>query len=69
MEGVKGALERQAQQVYDNLDPKSQDCARWIFLNLTQLGEGTEDTRRRITKSDLIVAKYPEELVNKTLRL
>ena len=68
LEGVKGALERQAQQVYDNLDPQSQDCARWIFLNLTQLGEGTEDTRRRITKSDLIVAKYPEELVNKTLR-
>ena len=68
LEGLKGALERQAQKVYDSLDPKSQDCARWIFLNLTQLGEGTEDTRRRITKSDLIVAKYPEELVNKTLR-
>ncbi|MEL6930381.1 MAG: caspase family protein, partial [Cyanobacteria bacterium J06600_6] len=68
LEGVKGALERQAQQVYDSLDPQSQACARWIFLNLTQLGEGTEDTRRRITKSDLIVAKYPAELVNKTLR-
>ena len=69
LEGLKGALERQAQKVYDSLDPKSQDCARWIFLNLTQLGEGTEDTRRRITKSDLIVAKYPEPLVNKTLRI
>ncbi len=69
LEGIKGALERQAQGVYDNLDPESQDCTRWIFLNLTQLGEGTEDTRRRITKSDLIVAKYPESLVNKTLRI
>ena len=67
--GVKGALERQAQTVYDNLDAESQDCARWIFLNLTQLGEGTEDTRRRITKSELVVARYPEELVNKTLRI
>ena len=67
--GVKGALERQAQTVYDSLDPESQDCARWIFLNLTQLGEGTEDTRRRITKSDLVVAKYPEALVNQTLRI
>ncbi len=67
--GIKGALERQAQAVYDNLDPPSQDCARWIFLNLTQLGEGTEDTRRRVAKSDLIVAKYPEALVNRTLRL
>ncbi len=67
--GIKGALEKQAQAVYDNLDPPSQDCARWIFLNLTQLGEGTEDTRRRVAKSDLIVAKYPEALVNRTLRL
>ena len=66
--GIKGALERQAQAVYDSLDAEAQDCARWIFLNLTQLGEGTEDTRRRITKSDLIVAKYPEALVNRTLR-
>jgi WD40 repeat protein/uncharacterized caspase-like protein len=67
--GIKGALERQAQAVYDSLDPESQDCARWIFLNLTQLGEGTEDTRRRITKSDLVVAKYPEKLIDETLRI
>ncbi|MEM7760538.1 MAG: hypothetical protein AAF298_20765, partial [Cyanobacteria bacterium P01_A01_bin.40] len=66
--GIKGALERQAQAVYDNLDAQSQDCARWIFLNLTQLGEGTEDTRRRVTKSDLIVAKYPTALIDQTLR-
>lgn len=69
LEGVKGALERQAQGIYDHLDIASQDCARWIFLNLTQLGEGTEDTRRRMTKSDLIVAKYPADLVNQTLRI
>ena len=67
--GIKGALERQAQKVYDKLDRESQECARWIFLNLTQLGEGTEDTRRRITKSELVVAKYPEPLVNRTLRI
>ncbi len=66
--GIKGALERQAQSVYDGLDPQAQECARWIFLNLTQLGEGTEDTRRRITKSDLIVAKYPTNLVERTLQ-
>lgn len=67
--GIKGALERQAQAVYELLDSESQDCARWIFLTLTQLGDGTEDTRRRVTKSELIVAKYPEVLVNKTLRI
>ncbi|GAX44992.1 peptidase C14 caspase catalytic subunit p20 [Tolypothrix sp. NIES-4075] len=65
--GIKGALESKAQAVYDSLDPEAQECARWIFLSLTQLGEGTEDTRRRVYKSELIVKKYPAPLVEKTL--
>ncbi|HEY9749725.1 MAG TPA: caspase family protein, partial [Allocoleopsis sp.] len=66
--GLKGALERKAQAVYDSLEPAAQACTQWIFLTLTQLGEGAEDTRRRVPKSDLVVAKYPEPLVNKTLQ-
>jgi len=66
--GLKGALERKAQAVYDSLDPAAQACTQWIFLTLTQLGEGTEDTRRRVPKSDLVVAKYPEPLLNSTLQ-
>jgi WD40 repeat protein/uncharacterized caspase-like protein len=66
--GLKGALEQKAQSVYDSLDPEAQRCTQWIFLSLTQLGEGTEDTRRRIAKSDLIVAKYPAQLVDRTLK-
>jgi len=65
--GIKGALERSCQGVYESLSQSEQDCARWIFISLTQLGEGTEDTRRRILKSDLIVPKYPASLVEKTL--
>lgn len=67
--GLRGALERQAQAVYDSLEADAQACARWIFLALTQLGDGTEDTRRRVLKSDLVVAKYPVPLVNETLRV
>ncbi|MGL5873292.1 MAG: caspase family protein [Xenococcaceae cyanobacterium] len=66
--GIRGALEQQAQSVYDSLDLQAQDCARWIFLNLTQLGEGTEDTRRRVSLNDLIVSKYPKALVDRTLQ-
>ncbi|HEY9600799.1 MAG TPA: caspase family protein, partial [Allocoleopsis sp.] len=65
--GIQGALERKAQAAYDGLDPQAKACARWIFLSLTQLGEGTEDTRRRVFKSDLVVKKYPAELVDRTL--
>ncbi len=66
--GLRGALERKAQAVFDSLDDAAQACARWIFLALTQLGDGTEDTRRRILKSDLLVAKYPAALVERTLQ-
>ena len=66
--GLRGALERKAQAVYDSLDADAQACARWIFLSLTQLGEGTEDTRRRVSKADLVVKKYPAELVDRTLQ-
>ncbi|MBD2435236.1 eIF2A-related protein [Nostoc sp. FACHB-110] len=65
--GIKGALERKAQEVYESLDKPAQECARWIFLSLTQLGEGTEDTRRRVLKSELVVQKYPNDLVERTL--
>ena len=66
--GLRGALEQHAQAVYDSLDPQAQDCAQWIFLSLTQLGDGTEPTRRRVPRSDLKVAKYPPDLVEATLR-
>ncbi|MBR8838163.1 MAG: caspase family protein [Stigonema ocellatum SAG 48.90 = DSM 106950] len=67
LSGIKGALERSCQAVYQSLDPQAQECAKWIFLSLTQLGEGTEDTRRRVLKSELIVKKYPTHLVERTL--
>jgi WD40 repeat protein len=66
--GLRGALERKAQAVYEGLDADAQACARWVFLSLTQLGEGTEDTRRRVLKSELVVAKYPTDLVERTLQ-
>ncbi len=67
--GFKGALERSCQAVYDSLDPEAQACARWTFLALTHLGDGTEDTRRRALKSELVVAKYPIDLVERTLQV
>jgi WD40 repeat protein/uncharacterized caspase-like protein len=67
--GLQGALERKAQSTYDLLDPMAQDCARWIFLSLTQLGDNTEDTRRRILKADLVVSKYSSELIDRTLQI
>lgn len=65
--GLKGALERKAQALYDSFDAHAQACARWIFLTLTQLGEGTEDTRRRVNKAALTVPKYSAAVLEQTL--
>jgi len=65
--GVKGALEKQANQVYETLSAEEKAVAQCIFLALTQLGAGTEDTRRRILKRDLINEQYSESLVNQVI--
>lgn len=51
--GVRGALGRRAEEVYGSLDEASQSSARQIFLRLVTLGEGTEDVRRRVPRSEL----------------
>ena len=52
--GVRGAIAHTAEGVYEKLPPAEQDIARNIFLRLTELGEGTEDTRRRASFSELM---------------
>ncbi len=52
--GVRGAIAHTAESVYQNLSSEEQAIARNIFLRLTELGEGTEDTRRRASFDELI---------------
>jgi class 3 adenylate cyclase/energy-coupling factor transporter ATP-binding protein EcfA2 len=52
--GVRGAIARTAETVfYTELNVEQQQIARSIFLRLTELGEGTQDTRRRATLDEL----------------
>ncbi len=51
--GVRGALGRRAEEVYQALDETGQAAARQVFLRLVTLGEGTEDVRRRVLRSEL----------------
>jgi WD40 repeat protein/uncharacterized caspase-like protein len=66
--GVEGALERKADEIYASLGSTAKDCARWLFISLTQLGEGTQDTRRRLRKSELVVPKYSLSLIDQTVK-
>jgi conflict system STAND superfamily ATPase len=51
--GVQGALARRADELYNALDADGQKVARQLFLRLITLGEGVEDTRRRVLRSEL----------------
>ena len=60
--GVEGALARRANEVYGAMPPERQAIARRVLLRLTQPGEGTEDTRRRAERRELVTdpAEKPE---------
>lgn len=52
---VRGAIARTAERVfYQELTPEQQTIARSVFLRLTELGEGTQDTRRRVAFDELV---------------
>ncbi|BCL27209.1 XRE family transcriptional regulator [Streptomyces aurantiacus] len=44
--GLEGGLARTAEEFYQQLDEGRQQLARQVFVRLTALGDGTEDTRR-----------------------
>jgi uncharacterized protein YjbI with pentapeptide repeats len=65
--GVRGTLQTRATEVYESLSPEEQQATKRIFLELTQLGEGTE-TRRQVFQRDLVSLQYPETVINKVIQ-
>lgn len=61
--GVRKALENQAERVFRSFSPEERQVAQRVFLALTQLGEGTEDTRRRVFLQDLVNPQQPKSMV------
>lgn len=51
--GVLGALGQRAESLFAELEPAQRAAARQLFLRLVTLGEGVEDTRRRVLLSEL----------------
>ncbi|MBE9086850.1 caspase family protein, partial [Tolypothrix sp. LEGE 11397] len=68
MGGVKGTLQKRADEVYDAFKTKEEQAtAKRIFIELTHLGEGTEDTRRQVFKTDLINSQQSAAVVEQVL--
>ncbi len=68
--GVGGALSRKAERIYHDLQPLDRELVRRLLLGLIQLGEGVQDTRRRVVVASLVGAKDdPERLQTLLQRL
>lgn len=65
--GVRGTLQKRANDLFYSLTHEEQRVAKRVFIALTQIGDGTEDTRRRIAKAELVSPWFPAELVERVL--
>ena len=50
-----------ADEIYTGLSEPAQDAARQLFLRLVTLGEGAEDTRRRVDRGELGAIELDQE--------
>jgi WD40 repeat protein len=57
--GIHRAVATTAEGVFAGLDPAGQHAARTLFLRLIKIGEGAEDTRRRVARAGLLRGLNP----------
>jgi WD40 repeat protein/transcriptional regulator with XRE-family HTH domain len=67
--GVFGALARRAEAIYAELSGAEQAEVRQLFLRLVAPGAGSEDTRRRVLRSELASAARDEAALHRVLDL
>jgi uncharacterized protein YjbI with pentapeptide repeats len=66
--GITGALEKRANAIYARFPEFEQKAVKHIFLSLTRLGEGTEDTRRRVVMANLATDTFPLEVIERVVQ-
>lgn len=66
--GVHRAVSERAEALYTSLGPDEQAIARSVLLRLTQPGDGTEDTRRRVRLGELVGYEHDGEAVEGVVR-
>ena len=55
--GVRQTIAHSAERVFGALSPTPQGIAKDVFLRLTALGDGTQDTRRRVRRAELVAGR------------
>ncbi len=66
--GVSGALAGRAEEIYAALGEQAQEAARQLFLRLVTLGEGAEDTRRRVERTELASMEVDQDALAEAIQ-
>ncbi|WP_434045155.1 MULTISPECIES: nSTAND1 domain-containing NTPase [Sorangium] len=65
--GVSGALARHAALLLDGLGEQGRERAKWLVLDLVQVGRGAPDTRRPRTRGEVVAAAGGDQLAEDVL--
>ncbi|MBI5959085.1 MAG: protein kinase [Chloroflexi bacterium] len=65
--GVLGALARRAEELYQETDEVGQAAVRQIFIRLVNVGEGSENTRRRAMLHELLLLAENENVAHRVI--
>jgi WD40 repeat protein/transcriptional regulator with XRE-family HTH domain len=66
--GVQTAVAQRAEAVYTSLQPEERSVAQQVLLRLTQLGDRTEDTRRRASLDELVTRDDEREATERVVQ-
>ena len=62
--GITGALSARAERIFESTDQQGRRATKQTFLRLVTLGEGRQDTRRRVTRSELDALDVEREAID-----
>jgi DNA-binding SARP family transcriptional activator len=61
--GIAGALSARADRIYESTAPHGRRATKQVFLRLIALGEGRQDTRRRVPRGELDALDVDQEAI------
>jgi WD40 repeat protein/DNA-binding SARP family transcriptional activator len=61
--GIAGALSARADGIYKSTEPHGRRATKQVFLRLVALGEGRQDTRRRVPRGELDALDVDQEAI------
>jgi len=65
--GIAGALSARADRIYESTEPHGRRATKQLFLRLVALGEGRQDTRRRVPRSELDALDVDQEAIERAV--